>query len=83
MHEVRYPLMAIERFNMAVGMLIGPVEDNHIANLRYIGIRRHGLRSMPEEIRAVVGCISGSGPVAGSQPGSFKSQPAIHRAMVA
>ena len=45
--EIRYPLLAVVHFNVAIWVFSCLIKYDYIANLRNVGILWHGLRSVP------------------------------------
>jgi hypothetical protein len=45
--EIRYPVLAVVHFNVAIWVLSCLIKYDYIANLRNVGILWHGLRSVP------------------------------------
>ena len=46
LHEIRYPVLAVVHFNVAIWVLFRFIEYGYIADLRSVGIRWHGFCSV-------------------------------------
>ena len=80
--EIRYPVLAVVHFNVAIWVLLCLIKYDYIANLRNAGLLWHGLRSVSQQKGAVVTGVTRPRTIRCVKACGLHPKSTIHRAMV-